>query len=72
MGDRPPHYKFFNEHPRYRKHLRSFGEMAGVACRDRKKTRTKIEERGRTVICVGHAEDHTGTDLYTSKQETLY
>ena len=40
-----PHFNFFNEHPRYRKCLRTFGEMAVVTSHDRKKTRTKIEER---------------------------
>ena len=37
MGDKPLHFKIFNEHPRYKKHLRTFGEMAVVATHDRKK-----------------------------------
>ena len=53
MGDEPPHFKFFNEYLRYRKHLRSFGEMPVVESCERKKTSTKIEERGRTVMFVG-------------------
>ena len=28
MGGKLPHFNFFNEHPRYRKHLRTFGQMA--------------------------------------------
>ena len=60
MGEKPPHFKFFNKHPTYRKHYRTFGEMAAVASHDRKKTRTKIEERGRTVMFVWYADDHTG------------
>ena len=63
MGDKPPCFKFFNEHPCYRKHLRTFVEMAVVASHDRKKTRITIEERGRTVLFVGYADDHTG-DVY--------
>ena len=37
--------------------------MAVVASHDRKKTRTKIGERGRTVMFVGYADDHT-EDVY--------
>ena len=43
--------------------FKTFGEMAVVASHDRKKTRTKIEERGRTAMFVGYADDHTG-DVY--------
>ena len=60
MGDKPPCFKFLNEHPSYRKHLRTFVEMAVVASHDRKKTRTRIEERRRTVLFVGYADDHVG------------
>ena len=63
MGDKPPHLKFFNEHLRYRKHLRTFIEMVVAASHDRKKTRTRIEDRGRTVMFVGYVDDHRG-DLY--------
>ena len=63
MEEKLSHFKFFNEHPRYRKYLRTFDEMAVVASHDRKKTRTKIEERGRTVVFVGYADDHAG-DVY--------
>ena len=31
MGGKPPYYMFFKEHPKYRKYLRIFGEMAVVA-----------------------------------------
>ena len=37
--------------------------MAVVASHDRKKTRTKIEERQRTVMFVGYDDDPTG-DVY--------
>ena len=37
--------------------------MAVVASHDRKKTRTKIEGRGRTAMLVGYPADHTG-DVY--------
>ena len=33
-----------------------------VASHDRKKRRTKIEERGRTAMLVGYADDHTGDE----------
>ena len=62
MGDKPPHYKFFNKHLRYRKHLRTLGVVV-VASHDRKKSRTQIEERGRTVMFVGYTDYQTG-DVY--------
>ena len=43
--------------------FKTFGEMAVVASHDRKKTRTKLDERGRTAMFVGYADDHTG-DVY--------
>ena len=63
MGGKPPHYMFFKEHPKYRKHLRIFGEIAVVANHERKSTRTNIEQRGKVAMFVGYAEDHTG-DVY--------
>ena len=35
-GNRPPYFRFFKEHPRYRKQLRIFGEIAVVANHERK------------------------------------
>ena len=37
--------------------------MAVATSHDRKKTRTKIEERGRTAMFVGYADDQIG-DVY--------
>ena len=50
----------FKEHPKYRKYLRIFGEIAVVANHERKSTRTIIEQRGKVAIFVGYADDHTG------------
>ena len=54
---------FFEEHPKCREHLRIFGEIAEVANRERKSTRTKIEQKGKVAMFVGYVEDHTG-DVY--------
>ena len=62
-GGKPPYYMFFREHPKYRKHLRMFGEIAVIANHERKSTRTKIEPRGKIAMFVGYADDHTG-DVY--------
>ena len=56
----PPHTLFYNEEARYKKYLRSFGEMAVIAITDGKKMRSKLYTRGRTGILVGHADDHAG------------
>ena len=63
MGGKPPYYMFYKEYPKYRKHLRIFGEIAVVANHERKSTRTKIEQRGKVAMFVEYAEDRTG-DVY--------
>ena len=63
MGGKPPYYMFFSEPPKYRKHLRIFGETAVVANYERKSTRTKIEPTGKVGMFVGYADDHAG-DVY--------
>ena len=51
---------FSTDTPDTEKHLRTFSGIAALASHDRKGTRTKIEERGRTVMFAGYADDHTG------------
>ena len=55
IGGKPPYYMFFKEHPKYRKYLRSFGDNAVVA-----NHWSKLEQRGKTAMFVGYADDHTG------------
>ena len=57
---KPPYTLFYNEEPKYKKYLRSFGEMAVIAISDGKKMRSKLDTRGRTGIFVGYADDHAG------------
>ena len=45
------------------KHLRSFGEMAVVAIHEGEKMRSKLDNRGKTCMFVGYADDHSG-DVY--------
>ena len=45
------------------KHLRSIGEMAVVAIHEGKKLRSKLDNRGKTCMLVGYADDHSG-DAY--------
>ena len=45
------------------KHLRSFAEMAVVAVHEGKKMRSKLDNRGKTCMFVGYADDHSG--MYT-------
>ena len=63
MGGKSLYYMFFKDHPKYRKNLRIYGEIAVVANHERKSTRTKIEQREKVAMFVGYAEDHTG-DVY--------
>ena len=59
IGEKPPYYMFFEEHPKYRTYLRILAGIAVVANHERKSTRTKIEQRGKTVMFVGDVDDHT-------------
>ena len=45
------------------KHMRTFGEMAVVAIHEGKKMRSKLDNRGKTCMFVGYADDHSG-DVY--------
>ena len=55
--------RIFQQTPKIQKHLRTFGETAVAASHDRKKSRTTIEERRKTAVLVGCADDQTG-DVY--------
>ena len=57
---KPPYTLFYNDEPKYKKYLRSFGEMAVIAISDGKKMRSKLDTRGKTGIFVGYADDHPG------------
>ena len=57
---KPPCTLFYNKEPKYKKYLRSFGEMAVIAISDGKKMRSKLDTRGRIGIFVGYADDHAG------------
>ena len=60
---KPPFTLFYNKDVKYMKHLRSFGEMAVVAIHEGKKMRSKLDNRGKTCMFVGYADDHSG-DVY--------
>ena len=57
---KPPYTLFYNDEPKYKKYLRSFGEIAVIAISDGKKMRSKLDTRGKTGIFVGYADDHAG------------
>ena len=60
---KPPHTLVYGEDARYAKSLRTFGEMAVIATHEGKKMRSKMDDRGKTCMFVGYAEDHT-KDVY--------
>ena len=60
---KPPHTLFYNKDAKFMKYLRSFGEMAVVAIHEGKKMRSKLDNRGKTCMFVGYADDHSG-DVY--------
>ena len=60
---KPPYTLFYNKDAKFMKHLRSFGEMAVVAIHEGKMMRSKLDNRGKTCMFVGYADDHSG-DVY--------
>ena len=60
---KPPYTLFYNKDAKFMKHLRTFGEMAVVAINEGEKMRSKLDNRGKTCMFVGYADDHSG-DVY--------
>ena len=56
---KPTHTLFYGEDAKYTRSLRTFGEMAVVAIHEGKKTRSELDNRGKTCMFVGYADDHT-------------
>ena len=60
---KPPHTLFYGEDANYSRRLRTFGEMAVIAIHEGKKMRSKLDDRAKTCMFVGYADDHT-KDVY--------
>ena len=60
---KPPYTLFYNKDAQFMKNLRSFREMAVVAIHEGEKMRSKLDNRGKTCMFVGDADDHSG-DVY--------
>ena len=60
---KPPHTLFYGKDEKDMKYVRTFGEMAVIAIHEGKKMRSKLDNRGKTCMFVGYAEDHAG-DVY--------
>ena len=55
---KPPYTLFYGQDAKYAQSLRIFGEMAVVAIHEGKKMRSKLDDRGKTCMFVGYAENH--------------
>ena len=55
----PPPPLFYGEDTKYTRSLRTFGEMAVIAIHEGKKMRSKLDDRGKTCMFIGYADDHT-------------
>ena len=60
---KPPHTLFYGKDAKYMKYMRIFGEMAVIAIHEGKKMRSKLDDRGKTCMFVGYADDHS-RDVY--------
>ena len=59
----PPPTLFYGTDAKYMRYLRKFGEMAVIAIHEGKKMRSKLDDRGKTCMFVGYADDHS-RDVY--------
>ena len=62
-GTKAPHTLFYGEDAKYTRSLRTFGEISVIAIHEGKKMRSKLDDRGKTCMFVGYADDHT-KDVY--------
>ena len=60
---KPPYTLFYGEDAKYAQSLRIFGEMAVIAIHEGRKMRSKLDDRGKTCMFVGYAENHA-KDVY--------
>ena len=60
---KPPHTLFYGKDAKYMRCMRTFGEMAVIAIHEGKKMRSKLDDRGKTCMFVGYADDHS-RDVY--------
>ena len=58
-----PHTLFYGKDAKYMKYMRTFGEMVVIAIDEGKKMRSKLDDRLKTCMFVGYADDHSG-DVY--------
>ena len=62
-GNSPYELFYGKKSPGYARNLRVFGEMGVITTHTNKKIRGKLEDRGKTCVFVGYAENHAG-DVY--------
>ena len=60
---KPPNTLFYGKDAKYMKYMTTFGEMAVIAIHEGNKMRSKLDNRGKTCMFVGYADDHPG-DVY--------
>ena len=56
---KPPHTLFYGKDTKHMRCMRTFGEMAVIAIHEGKKMRSKLDDRGKTCMFVGYADDHS-------------
>ena len=56
---KPPHTLFYGNDAKYMKYMRTFGEMVVIAIHEGKKMRSKLDDRGKTCMFVGYADDYS-------------
>jgi len=55
-----PYFLFYNQHPAFLQHLRTFGEIGIVTDHTNKKIRGKLEDRGFPCMFMGYTTNHAG------------
>ena len=60
---KPPQTLFYGKDAKYMRYMRTFGEMAVIAIHEGKKMTSKLDDRRKTCMFVGYADDHS-RDMY--------
>ena len=58
-----PHTMLYGKDAKYTRYMRTFGEMAVIAIHESKKMRSMLDDRGKTCMIVGYADD-LSRDMY--------
>ena len=69
-GQKSPYQQFYNEHPPFEKHLRTFGEVGIMTLKPGSSIKSKLGDRGIKCLFLGYAANHAGNVYRVLNLET--